>query len=160
FTVMALRSGSPIHFANLAASGQKFYFNGPPTSSYCPLNPSECPTGDETVFSSDYSATTLGLYVEVPGGQQVYIGPDGAMSFTQAHSAYIPENSTQIGWSRVEDSPNYGTLSFEGGLVACPVAGKGYQVFGLLPNIDYDPQCLGFTAATLNATEVGAWQYT
>jgi hypothetical protein len=28
--------------------------------------------------------------VEVPGGQQVYVAPNGALGFTQAHSASTP----------------------------------------------------------------------
>jgi hypothetical protein len=71
FTAMALRSASPIHFASVNAAGQKFWLTVTPTSSYCPLeDPAQCPAGTDTVFTSDYTGNTLGLNVEVPGGQQ------------------------------------------------------------------------------------------
>ncbi|PIG83385.1 IgE-binding protein, partial [Aspergillus arachidicola] len=87
FGVMSAHSASPIHLLPMTASGQKFYLGGK-TQSYCPLPESkDCPPGTETVFSPG----GYGLNVNVPGGQQVYVDPKGALSFTQAHSAYIPE---------------------------------------------------------------------
>ncbi|KAF2963344.1 hypothetical protein GQX73_g10230 [Xylaria multiplex] len=72
------------------ASGGKFYI-GRPTQTYCPDGVVDCShfTGTETVFVPGYDGR-LGLRVNVPGGQQVYVAPDGSLSFTQAHSAYIP----------------------------------------------------------------------
>ncbi|XHF98387.1 hypothetical protein AWENTII_001940 [Aspergillus wentii] len=84
FGVMSSRSASPIHLLPMTASAQSFWLGGE-TASYCPLK-TGCPPGKETVFAPGGT----GLNVEVPGGQQVYINPDGALSFTQAHSAYIP----------------------------------------------------------------------
>ncbi|KAJ5670794.1 uncharacterized protein N7477_006157 [Penicillium maclennaniae] len=43
FSVMAIRSGSPIHYSQMNAAGQKFYLGGQ-TSSYCPdLEGLTCP---------------------------------------------------------------------------------------------------------------------
>lgn len=51
FSVMAARSGSPIHYMQMNAAGQKFYLGGK-TSSYCPSPTVEhCPPGNQTVFS-------------------------------------------------------------------------------------------------------------
>lgn len=79
----------------------------------------------------------------------VYVAPDGALSYTQAHSAYIPEGSVRDGWSRTEGE-QFGNLAFKNGLIACPTAGNGngYQVFGKLPDVEFDPACLGFNALT------------
>jgi hypothetical protein len=37
--------------------------------------------------------------VLVPGGQQIYTRPDGAVGYTQAHSAYIPSGSYIDGYT-------------------------------------------------------------
>lgn len=49
FTVMALRSGSPIHYLPVQAGGQRFFLGGKP-STYCPTFVAKCPPGNETVF--------------------------------------------------------------------------------------------------------------
>ncbi|KAI0192776.1 hypothetical protein F4808DRAFT_442742 [Astrocystis sublimbata] len=94
------------------ASGGKFYISET-ASTYCP-------EGTEGLDCADYAgtgttfavsgATTLSLDVTVPGGQQVYVAPDGALSYTQAHSAAIPADSVLIGFSRLEN----GNLKSEG----------------------------------------------
>lgn len=87
--------------------------------------------------------------VIVPGGQQVYVAPDGALSYTQAHSAYVPEGSVRDGWSRTEGE-YFGNLAFKDGLIACPTEGNGngWQVFGKLEGVGFKPECLGFNALT------------
>jgi hypothetical protein len=90
--------------------------------------------------------------VIVPGGQQVYVAPDGALSYTGAHSAYIPTGSIVDGFSREQPSggSQFGTLNFDTGFVACPAAGEGqgYQVFGQVNGGTYGSACLGFNALT------------
>ena len=88
----------------------------------------------------------------------IYIAPDGSMSFTQAHPADIPTGSIVIGWTHSE-GPSFGFLSWEYGLVACPVAGEVYQIFGQLEGVTLSPNCLGFDMLTWNTTGVGAWEY-
>lgn len=69
------------------------------------------------------------------------------MSYTVPHSAYIPEGSTVDGWTKTEDEGNgFGHLSFTDGLVACPVEGKPWQVYGQTSNVTLAPECLGFSA--------------
>lgn len=52
FSVMAVRSASPIHYMQLNAAGQKFWLGGK-TSSYCPhIEGLECPAGNQTVLAS------------------------------------------------------------------------------------------------------------
>lgn len=50
FSVMAIRSASPIHYLQLNAAGQKFYLGGK-TASYCPTQVPQCPPGNQTVFA-------------------------------------------------------------------------------------------------------------
>ncbi|KAJ6255813.1 hypothetical protein Dda_9423 [Drechslerella dactyloides] len=170
FSFLALRSASPIHFGSLNASGLKIWI-GKPTESYCPVDPKFCPPGNVTAFFVDNTAS---MSVSVPGGQQVYIDPKGALSYTQAHSAAIPPGSITTCF-RVMNSPNDNNILFfsngEGDFVACPVAPETgpYQVFvnikGGLKSEDVPSgntaDCLGFTAAGGPAQEqVSAWQYT
>tara|TARA_R110002003_G_scaffold63_7_gene5852 strand:+ start:13686 stop:14000 length:315 start_codon:yes stop_codon:yes gene_type:complete len=93
---------------------------------------------------------TLSLGVIVPGGQQVYVAPDGALSYTQAHSAYIPTGSIVDGFSREYPAAGqqFGYLNFDTGFVACPASGEGngYQVFGQVDGATFGPECLGFSA--------------
>jgi hypothetical protein len=95
---------------------------------------------------------TLSLGVIVPGGQQVYVAPDGALSYTQAHSAYIPPGSVVDQFSKTAPSggQSFGYLNFETGFVACPAADatQGYQVFGQVDGATFGPDCLGFSALT------------
>lgn len=163
FGVMSARSASPIHFQQLTARGGKFYLGGPGPSSYCPVEQvgDACPPGNTTVLAG--GDKTLSLGVIVPGGQQVYVAPDGALSYTGAHSAYIPPGSIVDHFSREEPAAGqaFGYLNFETGFVACPAAGEGqgWQVFGQVQGGTYGPDCLGFSALTIATDKPGAWQY-
>ncbi|KAI1465846.1 uncharacterized protein F4812DRAFT_466267 [Daldinia caldariorum] len=88
--------GTPIN-----ASGGKFWINKA-ASTECPgdienLDCSEYP-GTETIF--DGGNGTVFLDVGVPGGQQVYIAENGALSYTIPHSGQIPDGSVATGFSR------------------------------------------------------------
>ncbi|KAF2711529.1 hypothetical protein K504DRAFT_375196 [Pleomassaria siparia CBS 279.74] len=158
FGVISARSASPIHLQELTARGGKFFLGGGPPSSYCPVQIGDaCPPGNYTVFAG--GEVNLSLAVVVPGGQQVYVAPDGTLSYTSPHSAFIPAGSIVDGWSRTEGE-SFGHLTFKNGLIACPAGeGAGYQVYGQIPNVTFTPDCLGFSALTSNTTEVGAWEY-
>ncbi|KAJ5820439.1 hypothetical protein N7474_006030 [Penicillium riverlandense] len=165
FTVMALRSGSPIHFLTMTASDEHFWLGGN-TASYCPSEEGiVCPPGKETVLAENGNA----MDVEVPGGQQVYVGPAGALRYTQAHSASMPKGST-VGGMHYQAGKPYASVTFEGrgasGLMACPTKNHArWQVFAALQdakvptgNVD---DCLGFdTVAETYKGKVPAWQYT
>lgn len=158
FGVMSSRSASRIHLLPLNANGGKFFLGGKP-SPYCPPQVGDvCQAypGNETVLVG--GEAMLSLAVIVPGGQQVYVAPDGSLSYTAAHSAYKPEGSVVDGWTKTEGEV-FGRLDFTGGLVACPREGKPYQVYGILPGASLSSDCLGFSALTVNYTTAGAWQY-
>ncbi|KAL1953326.1 hypothetical protein VTO42DRAFT_3006 [Malbranchea cinnamomea] len=174
FTVMALRSASPIHFLPVQAAGQKFWLGGYPAT-YCPEQVGDaCPPGNKTVITGlSY------LDVLVPGGQQIYVDPNGALSFTQAHSVYIPPGSLIGGFTYTphDTEPGRGTWGFNGGgatgWMACPdskdTESPRWQVFAALRNATVPTgnvdDCLGFTAMALQYTSApeegpAAWQYT
>ena len=66
FTVIAARSGSPIHLQEMTASGLSFWLGGQ-TSSYCPgdIVPN-CPPGDRTVFAPGGSAMVPAPFLYSP----------------------------------------------------------------------------------------------
>lgn len=153
FVVTSSRSTSPIHLLPVNARGGKFYIGAGPPSSYCPaetIGAANCPPGNETVFAG--GDKTLSLGVVVPGGEQVYVAADGALSYTQAHSAYIPDGSVTDQFSITPGTNGniLGTLNFETGFVACPVGGTGtgYQVYGQVQGFEASSECLSFTALT------------
>ena len=160
FGLTSARSASPIHYQTVSASGNSIWLNKK-TSSYCPENIEDiggCPAGNTTTFAG--GEDTLSMGVVVPGGQQVYIDPDtGAVKYTQAHSAAMPEGAIQTGWT-VSPGNGFGILSnSNGAFIACPAKDDSYQVFIGLECVDFDEACLSFDALTSNVTDAGAWQY-
>ncbi|BCS18906.1 putative IgE binding protein [Aspergillus puulaauensis] len=164
FTVMATRSASPIHFLPLNAAGQSFWLGGKP-STYCPL-PSGCPPGNTTVLAGNGAA----LSVVVPGGQQVYVAPSGALKFTQAHSAYIPPGSSYgpFEYKPGAQGSSFGYYEYSGwgakGFMACPTDDNRWQVFAALQNATVPSgevkDCLGFNALAVPSNQTGqTWQY-
>ncbi|KAF2671555.1 hypothetical protein BT63DRAFT_369266 [Microthyrium microscopicum] len=81
------------------ASGGSFWIHKP-TQSYCPdsvANITTCPLGNGTSFVAGGQAGTLFMNTEVPGGQQVYVAPNGLLKYTVPHSGNIPEGSLTTG---------------------------------------------------------------
>ncbi|KAJ5670793.1 uncharacterized protein N7477_006156 [Penicillium maclennaniae] len=105
--------------------------------------------------------------VEVPGGQQIYVDPSGALSFTQAHSAYIPAGSA-VGGFQYEAGNPWSHYTFNGwgasGFMACPTDDNRWQVYAAMQNATVPSgnvdDCLGFSAMALTYKgSVPAWQY-
>ncbi|KAI4727003.1 hypothetical protein E4T49_05251 [Aureobasidium sp. EXF-10728] len=96
FTLDISFSNSPLS-GPIQASGGSFWI-GKKASTSCPdsVNPN-CPSGNSTSFTTSGNGL-LNLNTEVPGGQQVYIRPDGLLTYTQAHSASTPAGSTFSGF--------------------------------------------------------------
>ncbi|KAF2639923.1 putative IgE-binding protein [Massarina eburnea CBS 473.64] len=158
FGVLSSRSASPIHLLSLTANGGKFTLGGTP-SSYCPPQVGEtCDAypGNQTILAGGQGSLSLGVIV--PGGQQVYVAPDGTLSYTSPHSTYKPEGSIVDGWNRTEGE-YFGYITFASGLIACQTTeGKPWQVYGAIPAVN-TTGCLGFSALTVNETDAGAWEY-
>ena len=162
FGLISSRSASPIHYQPVSASNQSLWLNKP-TAAYCPPNiqsiAGACPPGNSTNFAG--GDNSLGMGAVVPGGQQVYIDAEtGAVKYTIAHSAAIPEGDIQTGWNLTEGE-SFGYLANEhGGFIACPADDDSWQVYVALECVEFDDACLGFSAIASNSTEAAAWQYT
>ncbi|KAI4863313.1 hypothetical protein F4820DRAFT_427303 [Hypoxylon rubiginosum] len=148
------------------ASGGKFWVNKD-TSAYCPdgIEGLDCTLypGSRTVFAGGNN--TVSLDVSVPGGQQVYVAPDGSLSYTTAHSAFMPNGSIVTGFSRSRSeafgAPIYWGMDGRSWLI-CPVGEgepreKTYQLFILAGNQKED--CLLTGVRTYTSSGPDAWQY-
>ncbi|KAF2141410.1 uncharacterized protein K452DRAFT_298790 [Aplosporella prunicola CBS 121167] len=99
-------------------------------------------------------------FVSVPGGQQYYIEPNGALGFTQTHSASVPTGSVYGGTAYENGEFKY--LPGQGWYV-CPTSTVGqWQLFQKLGGVSFDSACVGLNVLTknLDANRSYAWQYT
>ncbi|KAG0645807.1 hypothetical protein D0Z07_7908 [Hyphodiscus hymeniophilus] len=146
FTLTIYQPSSALHGQIVNAAGEAFHLGGSPAS-YCPLtNLTLCPAGNQTIF-----AGMGAMFVEVPGGQEVYTTSAGAISYTQAHSASIPPNAYIGDFTNVTVMDNYSapvylvnwqapqTVNSTKGILACPQVAPGnsttvvYQVYANTP---------------------------
>ncbi len=160
-------------------ASNRHFFIGNSSATYCPLPATECPTLPATGCEITCYDPYCFLNVEVPGGQQMYVEETGALGFTQAHSAAIPEGAVlggfttrgYFGFTGLETVPNSNTAGST--LLACPVVANGtgpglvYQVFANISGLsDADvpdgnvADCQGFVADILSTEQTpGAWEY-
>lgn len=105
----------------------------------------------------------------------MYIRSNGALGYTQAHSASIPTGAITTGFTFAPASggAEFGTfgvsLPGSAGLLACPTGANfsgPYQVFVNIKNLkDSDVaggkinKCIGFNAITVGTNGADAWQY-
>lgn len=102
------------------------------------------------------------------------MAPNGALSFTIAHSGYTPPGSSYESFNVTlpEDGSPIGSLTYnETGFLACPTEGTEgpYQVFLDVDDLsDYDvpggclEECIGFLAGVFlseSQDQSAAWQY-
>ncbi|KAI4152142.1 MAG: hypothetical protein L6R39_001893 [Caloplaca ligustica] len=136
FTIKAYNSESPIHLMDINASNDKF-FVGNITGSSCPPTIPNCPVGNVTALQ----VTSTGgahLYAGVPGGQAIYVGPQGQLRFNNARVP-IPSVATKIEFALspnpIPPPPGISAFVFSGvgkasGYLACPITPQGpWQVF-------------------------------
>lgn len=161
FGLMSIRSGSDIQYAQIAAADSHFWI-GRATNTYCPSEPSiPCASlGNQTYVQ--LNGDSLSMDAIVPGGQQVYVGPKGALRFTTAHSSEMPKGSTVGGFS-VTDEGAFSSVGHVGGFVACPVhekrGGAPYQIFVQTEGFKRT-DCEGFDLAAVEVDgAVPAWEY-
>ncbi|KAF4447162.1 hypothetical protein F53441_9307 [Fusarium austroafricanum] len=117
-----------IHARIINARNKAFIIGAAKPSTFCGLdNATECPDGTSTQVNGNMTV----LAAAVPGGQFIFVGPDGSISYPPAHSALRPPGSQMGGfrpmhvisdckmpvtilmWSPENGSP---------GLWACPTA--------------------------------------
>lgn len=192
FTVISARSASPVHLLPMNAAGTYFYLGGKP-STYCPEAVSQvapCPSGNVTAFAGNGGALvcisnnppprvntqesklTGNQDVSVPGGQAIYVDSNGALRFTQPHSASMGQGSSTGPFQYTPGSSSgngLGQYAYKGqgasGFVACPTDDNKYQVFAGLANITAPKgdasDCLGFSALTsvYQGNGTAAWEY-
>ncbi|KAG7001520.1 hypothetical protein G7Y79_00031g066350 [Physcia stellaris] len=158
--IFAAGSHTVIDFSYLNASGHNFWI-GKDTASYCPpSNFTLCPAGTVTAFENRFGEDTLGMDTIVAGGQTVYVAPNGALSFTFPHSAYLPPGSSYQGFQLLGPlRPSLpGVVRYnESNFLACPTKGTQgpYQIFVDLKEVGDDDvpggcveECIGFTGFT------------
>ncbi|KAI0817830.1 hypothetical protein GGR55DRAFT_673659 [Xylaria sp. FL0064] len=154
--------GLPFFFGNGINANNGYFWLGKNATAYCPsdiegLDCSAYP-GSSTVFAGGND--TVSLVVGVPGGQQFYVEAGGALAYTKAHSAALPDGALTTGFQRViSDAGGAPTvLSFTGkNWLLCPVDGSEdvYQIFlGA-----YTADCLPFQMRTYSPAELNAWEY-
>lgn len=161
FGVIAARSASPIHLQPIEAAGLRLQIGGT-SAHYCPQameTEGLCPNTQITNFEGGNGDLFMGAIT--PGGQQVYIDPQcGAMSYTIAHSAAMPNGSITDGWT-LDQGEQFGFLAWKNGLLACnTTVGGPWAVYGVIPGVTPPGDCLGFDALTSNMTDPAAWEYT
>ena len=96
FQLTIFDTTSPLNGDVLNAAGGFFLGLSQPAT-YCPTNQGiVCPAGNETLF-----AGLDALWVETPGGQQIYVEDDGAISYTIAHSSSLPPGAVVGGFYNI-----------------------------------------------------------
>jgi hypothetical protein len=100
----------------------------------------------------------------VPGGQDIYWQTDGAMTFTQAHSASQWNLSYYGGGIAYEGGGYFGPNGED--LITCPVTPEGsnitaWKLFARLSGVEFSSSCVGLYVVVHDQNmTAGAWQYT
>ncbi|RWA14115.1 hypothetical protein EKO27_g976 [Xylaria grammica] len=148
-----IAQGTDVFFFGTAinATGGKFYINRD-TSTYCPEGVSGL---DCTAYSGSGTSFAIG---------NVYVAPDGSLSYTQAHSASMPSGSIVTGFSR-EQSQAFGApiylYSANLSWYLCPVTEgepreRTYQIFA---SSEAPEGCYGTQVRTYTPGSGHVWQY-
>ncbi|CRG91352.1 hypothetical protein PISL3812_08400 [Talaromyces islandicus] len=165
----ALRSASPIHFGSINAANSKFWIWGPGPKTYCPPNITGCQKTNSTLIDLYLDNGAAGLYANIPGGQDIFVAPDGSLSFTEPHmEGVFPPGSIAYSGFTYTAPAEPGTvaiLGFKGngstGFVACPRKGAyPWQIYVQLPGKNYTSGCLGFDVSAANVTNAPLpWEF-
>lgn len=170
YTIMSIRSASPVHFLQLNAIAGRLYLGGS-TTSYCPpeqVYNSECPPGNVTVF--DGSCALSAKSPQYPSGQTLWNTDDGTIGFD--FNEPRPSNTYNCPWylgdatGTVFDAYIEATPGADG-FLACPTGEEDiWQVLrsvgdALKPPMGNASECIGFqpVAIAYNETKWGAWEY-
>jgi hypothetical protein len=177
YTLNVALAGASYDNAGVVANGRNFWFYKT-TQSSCPLE-TGCPgkasssscslprihtynttDGYVTAVSHGVNSTTLSMDTMVPGGQQVFVGPDNNLSFTGAHSNSAPVGSIFSGFSFADTGLGYNIISLEGrSFSACPV-NTTYQIVTVPSGQEPVEGCaIVDLLATAYPLPTPAWQY-
>ncbi|KAL7941182.1 hypothetical protein V8C42DRAFT_335572 [Trichoderma barbatum] len=154
------------------ARDRSFIIGAPSPSTRCGLNdPAQCPAGERTLINSEMSL----LASAVPGGQFIYVAPDGAISYSSAHSALRPPGAQIGGFYSYpvpfEHGESVNILNWRSevgttGLWACPVspgAPVAYQAVLKAATARFNNLgCLAVDGIRIQpaGSSFGAWEYT
>ncbi|CZT43367.1 uncharacterized protein RSE6_03396 [Rhynchosporium secalis] len=177
FTLKTYAPGSPLDNQVIQASGQAFYLGLAAPTTYCPeIVEPFCPDTDETIIAGVMG----GMYVNVPGGQQIFVRVDGSIGYTQAHSASVSAGAYRGGFVNVtitsECGPTVNVFAWKTpggtseGVLACPDIPEymvntpaTHQIRVRTPELDVT-DCVeleGLLPVILTEPiQFGAWQYT
>ncbi|RYP89244.1 hypothetical protein DL769_000137 [Monosporascus sp. CRB-8-3] len=156
FTLMALRSASPVHFASFGATQSSLFLNLPDQDATCDV---EDP-GYATFYLKDGG---LYLYAASATPQQIYADRSGMgqgkLGYTTG-AQRPPRNAEVDGWV-VDES---GNLSLDGaGFLACPDSIEGSWILWIDAGVAQpggNSGCLGISARAVEATKPISCQYT
>ncbi|KAM0460037.1 hypothetical protein ACHAO4_002167 [Trichoderma viride] len=156
FDVMALRSASPIHFAQLSAAKGGLFLNLPLSNATCESKTS----GHATLYIEDEE---LFLYSCKGEKQKVFVDRSGmgqgVVRYVTGDQA-LPRYAEIKGWATDKDK----NLNFKGeGFVACPHSIDGSWSLWLdvgLAQPGGNKDCLGFTARELENKKPVGCKYT
>ncbi|KAF2107266.1 hypothetical protein BDV96DRAFT_637622 [Lophiotrema nucula] len=113
-----------VHDFPVYACGHRLYFgNGSATCTYCPNMPQLHGLCNDPGLITNRTILLggsggYGLATQVPGGQRGFIGPEGGLNYTQAHSASVPNGSQYDGILAYQQGAFIDTKS-EFGWAAC-----------------------------------------
>ncbi|KAK7218196.1 hypothetical protein V2G26_006199 [Clonostachys chloroleuca] len=154
------------------ANSRSFIIGAKSPSTYCDINnPSECPNSSSTLVNNDMTL----LASAVPGGQFIWVGLDGSVSYASPHSAFRPPGSQMGGFYPVKLLSDCATSitvlvwqSHDGasGLWACPRSSKEPLVREAVLKASVanfvNDGCLKVEAIQIMEAgdEYGAWAYT
>ncbi|KAI0205304.1 hypothetical protein F4808DRAFT_280185 [Astrocystis sublimbata] len=154
FNILALRSASPIHFAQTSAALNSIFLNLPAQNATCDDGTKPIEQNYATFFIADdgslelwrHSATPQWLYVDRSGMGQ------GKLGYTTGAQP-APRNGERTKW----EIDQYGDLTFNGaGFIACPDSIDGawsVWVDAGVVNPGGNKDCLGFSARTVKSAE-------
>lgn len=116
FSMVAFAPEYPfIHTKVINTRGKAFIIGASAPSTYCPLDDeNQCPPGVSTLINRDMTFLAVREFIQcllnqplqmlttrqssVPGGQLIYVAPDGSISYPPAHSALHPPGSQMGGF--------------------------------------------------------------
>ncbi|KAF3070329.1 putative secreted protein [Trichoderma lentiforme] len=154
------------------ARDRSFIIGAQSPSTRCDLKDlAQCPAGDSTLVNDDMSF----LASAAPGGQFVYVAPDGSISYPPAHSSLRPPGAQVGGFhpylAPVDNGESVHVLNWRSndgtaGLWACPVspgAPIAYQAVLKAATARFNGLgCLAVDGIRIQpaGNDFGAWEYT
>ncbi|KAI1436468.1 hypothetical protein GGR50DRAFT_223191 [Xylaria sp. CBS 124048] len=133
-------------------------------STYCTVPPKFCPPVVGTLVRGWMAA----MAVVVPGGQQIYVQPDGQVKYLGAHSGFIPKDGIFSCWVGMMNDTTGTILNFDDGnghkgVTLCPDipgTGSSFKLYGKTAGFNVTG-CTDITGVKLTPSNytAGGFQY-